>query len=287
LGVADRFSVLSVAELKGIGSVVDAHFARFEHAHALNNPTTLTDPLGLQPNDGDQCQQGSGGTIYCNVTAPGGPGDPLLNEIYEYDICGMGLECNYEPVSGGGGAPAPTPAPKPAPSGGPEPSYGQVLQSFNGCAANFADAHGEAALASGFFNIQNNFILNTAFGRTTAAASNLFFQSNPNLYVPAGGSLAAGAQAGTAIKLGSLGVGALPTGGTIYTYAGETVATQYGLALEMGPTSTTVADTAAGGALLSGANGLAGLLDLAAPALVGWDELMYGIGEAACAAPAF
>jgi hypothetical protein len=241
------------------------------YAYALNNPATLTDPLGLQANP---CGTYNGVFTLC-TTSTDTPGGTIYNN-FEWDL--LNFLGSYYGSSGGGGAPAPKAAPS-----GPLPSYWQVARNFNNCAANFADKHSVASL----LNLNTNPVANVFLGSATAAASNLVFQTNPKAYVPAGASLAAGARAGAAIKAGAVAVGALPTGGTIYTYSGATVATPYGPALEMTPTGATVADTAVGSSLVSGAEQAASFLNRWVAPLVLWDEAMYGAGEAVCAASAF
>ena len=229
------------------------------YTYALNNPVANIDPLGLDP-----CPKGVSADV-CVVAT--------VDDIPTWTSPIPGLSDGP-----GTGTPGDNRI-----GGGPVPSYGQVLKSFNNCAANFADKHSIASL----LHVNNSLVGNTLFGSTTAAVSNLFFKSDPNAYIPAGASLAAGAKAGTAFKVGAIAAGKLPTGGKIYTYTGKTVATPYGPALEMGRTGEKLADTAVGKTALSGVKGVADMLEFAAPAFIAYDELMYGVGEGVCTAQAF
>lgn len=242
------------------------------YAYALNNPVSNIDPSGLSScaTDNIATVDTGGVTPIVHVTT----WQPCPAPVYQGSVPGLA------PVLPGSHG-------DPSDSGGPVPSYTQVLKSFNKCAADFADKYSAASLASKFFHIQNNPILNAALGSTTAAVSNLFFQSDPKIYVPAGGSLAAGAKAGAVVKIGTLAASKIPVGGTIYAYTGTTVATRYGPALEMSPVGKTLADTAVGGSALGGVKALGGLLDIALPAQVLYDEALYGIGEGVCTAQAF
>ncbi len=254
------------------------------YSYALNNPTTNIDPSGLDCQGATTAPPWNGtllpGSVQATSSAPCPPDlsglMSLINGLYGDDVAeATAWMGNYTTAAppfinfyGGGGAPPP------APPSGPLPSYWQVAKNFNNCAANFADKYSAASLASKFFHVQDNFVLNAALGSTTAAVSNLFFQSNPSVYVPAGASLAAGARVGTGLKVGATVVGGLEVNPG-YQSIFSTIR------------PTTLAETAAGSTALNGVKGLAGLLDLAAPAFIGYDELLYGIGEGVCAAPAF
>ncbi|MGH9396820.1 MAG: RHS repeat-associated core domain-containing protein, partial [Terriglobia bacterium] len=79
------------------------------YAYALNNPTTLTDPSGLGPCTID------GQPGFCTTSTDVGPGDPMLEMIWQMDSCLEWDNCDgltSGPDSGGGGAVSP---PKPAP----------------------------------------------------------------------------------------------------------------------------------------------------------------------------
>lgn len=259
------------------------------YAYVLDNPASLVDPLGLNGDcswDVNTTITGTSGTLNCPIdggwdvvsSSAGGCAPMYVNGGYVGSTCGTGTDNQggrrNGGVSGGGSS---------ASTGGPVPSYSQVLKSFNRCAANFADKYSVASL----LHLNNSFIGNALLGSTTAAVSNLFLQSDPKVYVPAGTNLGAGANAGAAVKIGAIAAGKLPVGGTMYAYTGATVATQYGPALEMAPVGKTLADTALGSSSLGGVKALGGLLDIALPAQILYDEALYGVGEAACTAQAF
>jgi RHS repeat-associated protein len=245
------------------------------YAYVDNNPASLTDPMGLSAGDPMDCTN-QGGVIHCDPT----PSVAFTNlcVLYHYGCEGYGP---YSPIGyiggstgssgygGGGGTGSGGGAPA-----GPLPSYGQVLRSFNNCAANFADKHSVASSVSRFLHIPNNPVLDAALGSTTAAASSLIFQSDPKGYVPAGASLASGAKAGTVLKLGA-------------TAAGKVELTPGFQSIFTSVAPTTLYETALGRTALSGVKGAAGLLEVAAPALILYDELMYGVGEGVCTAQAF
>jgi hypothetical protein len=108
------------------------------YAYALNNPETLTDPLGLS------CDNGTNGVIHCDVGAAA-PGSGL--DVWGYDyVCLMYIAgCpfyngmpSYQPgsTSSGGSAPAPRPAP-PRPNIITWPELQQLVHENN--ESNFCD----------------------------------------------------------------------------------------------------------------------------------------------------
>ena len=101
------------------------------YSYALNNPTTLTDPLGLDPSDCYPVTDQFGNTtVVCNepdtVTVNGGspPDVPIMIGPCSYEAIQMAACYGgsspappgwYPGWSGGNGGGAPAPAPKPAP----------------------------------------------------------------------------------------------------------------------------------------------------------------------------
>ncbi|MGH9396345.1 MAG: RHS repeat domain-containing protein, partial [Terriglobia bacterium] len=144
------------------------------YSYALNNPTTLTDPLGLDPSDcvandlgGVSCSGPDSITVYDGP--PGGdysdfsPGEPTLSALWDLESCQFWQNC-YQPVSMFGGGDGSPPPPKPAP-----PNKGFTLgvrlpnQTFNQCMTQNASTYslgGSLELTA-----------NVAFNRNSSIAS--------------------------------------------------------------------------------------------------------------------
>lgn len=166
-------------------------------------------------------------------------------------------------MAAGAGAPKPTPP-------GLQVSTSKLIQSFNQCAANFADKHSAASL----LHLNNVPVLGTVLGSSSAAASHLLFGTHPSEYVPAGANLVAGAKAGTILTGAATTIGKIPVNQGFQSIFTTVAPTQ-------------IEETAAGSAIVSGARQAASYLDSFVQPLVLWDELTYGYGEAACAAESF
>ncbi len=134
------------------------------YAYALNNPTTLNDPSGMDPSGcTTQVDQNGNPYVSCSgadsvtVTASVGPsdalgaigpGDPLLEAIWEMDSCDMWHNCDgltSGPDSGGGviSKSAPKPAP-PQPqrgcaAGTTSSSFGQYLSGATSATSMFGE----------------------------------------------------------------------------------------------------------------------------------------------------
>ncbi|MGH9404520.1 MAG: RHS repeat-associated core domain-containing protein [Terriglobia bacterium] len=254
------------------------------YAYALNNPTTLTDPSGLDANGSTNCVPNSSGGVTCSgpttatVTALALP--PVINPCAMTPPASYGGPPSCVPVfyfggtlsvtssgapSGGG---TPEPAPKPTPPG-LQVSTIKLIRSFNQCAANFADKYSIASL----LHANKSAVANALLGSTSAAASHMLFGAHPREYVPAGASLAAGVKAGVALRAGATQAGAIPIDQgfqSIFT----TIA------------PTTLGQTAAGKFLTGAAAQTGELLDAILPFQVAYDEALYGAGEAGCTAGA-
>ena len=225
------------------------------YAYVLNNPTTLTDPLGL-------------------VT----PGPELLwswwtNPFFQEYGCGFFGLCQssgtdnawWSPRSPGGSN-----GTQPATEPPSKPPLGRVIRDFNRCAANIADKYSVASL----LHLQDNKVANFFLGSQSAAVSRLFFEPAAQVYVPEGGSLAAGAVVGPALTWG-------------VNKASGAVVNQGFQSLFTTVAPTTLGQTAVGRVALNGVKGFAEALDLATKPLLAYDELLYGIGEGVCTAQGF
>jgi len=141
------------------------------YSYALNNPTTLTDPLGLET---QPCMIDGQEGFCTTTTAAGSSDDYLLWPVWQYNFCAaFPFACGATQPAfgfGGGGGGGGAPAPKPTP-----PGTGFTLglrlpnQTFNQCmsrnAANYS-AGGFADLALGFNNVFSNRYLQVATGNT-------------------------------------------------------------------------------------------------------------------------
>jgi RHS repeat-associated protein len=128
------------------------------YSYALNNPTTLTDPLGLTAID---CSQSN--VICTTSTASGGNGgfvglgsiDPDLECFFDFSPCGYtqselsGYNSayffgGYVPPTGGGGGSAPPPKPAPPPPQAPTPAQ---------AATNYCQQHGQLSFNIPFTHV--------------------------------------------------------------------------------------------------------------------------------------
>jgi len=134
------------------------------YSYALDNPTTLTDPLGL---DTQPCMIDGQEGLCTTTTAAGSSDDYLLWPVWQYNFCAaFPFACGApQPAfgfGGGGGGSAPPPKPTPAPL---RPTIPQRLA----CAANFGDTHSVA----GVLGIQNNLVGNLFLGNPFSGAVEL------------------------------------------------------------------------------------------------------------------
>ena len=239
------------------------------YAYALNNPTSLVDTSGLQSG----CPDGMASSDWhhievCSRYDHGKPVPLDIAGLYQFVLYSAenlmsGASSGSTAVGAGGGGSS-------APVGGPVPSYGQVLKSFNNCAANFADKHSVASM----LHLNNVPIVGRVLGSSTAAISNMVFRTNPEKYVPAGASLATGVKAGAIVS------GAATNAGNISIDQGfQSIFTTV--------PPTKFAKTIEGSSIVKGAEAAASALEKVAVPLALWDEAMYGIGEGACTTQAF
>jgi len=151
------------------------------YAYALNNPTTLTDPLGL---DTQPCMIDGQEGLCTTTTAAGSSDDYLLWPVWQFDFCAaFPFACGApQPAfgfgGGGGGGGAPTPKPTPAPL---RPTIPQRLA----CAANFGDTHSFA----GLLGIQHNLVGNLFLGNSVSGIVELG-QTVFGSAAPTGGQIA-------------------------------------------------------------------------------------------------
>ena len=240
------------------------------YAYALNNPTTNVDPLGL-----DSC---SPGATCVTVTAPPPPGIGLIQGMFtnvlsnqglidqficrnDFGMCGAGR--NFDSFGAWNGFSLPA-----HPAGITVPLW-PIVKQFNKCAANVADKYSAASL----LHVNNVPGLGAVLGSSTAAASNLLFGTHPSEYVPAGANLAAAVKAGTILVKGAGELGNIPINQGFQSIFTTIAPTNFG-------------QTAVGQFLIDAAGRAATLLDKALPLQIGYDEALYGAGEAACTAQA-
>ncbi|MGH9404647.1 MAG: hypothetical protein ACRD3D_02290, partial [Terriglobia bacterium] len=198
---------------------------------------------------------------------------PCWWEIFGMGLCALtdGYGCgyntpNYYPYSGGGstGGGGSNPPPKPAPPG-LQVSTSKLIVDVNRCAAQKADSVSAASL----LGVQNNKILNTLFGSSTASMSRLAFGTNPSAYVPEGAGLVAGAKAGTALTA------TVQTAGRIEVSQGfQSVFTT------VAPTS--FGQTAVGQFVIHNTSAAANLLDIFGKGLFVYDAAAYVGSLIAC-----
>ncbi len=105
------------------------------YSYALNNPTTLTDPLGLQA---QPCMIGVEKGLCATTTAAGSPDDYILWPLGQINFCAAfpfacGAPQPTTGFSGGGGGSAPPPAPAGS-------AFTLGLRTFT-CASEFANKY--------------------------------------------------------------------------------------------------------------------------------------------------